>query len=78
MHLSSSPSDHRDLVALYDLGHIEPHSPGLIHWHPPGMEVLDRLSRWILDLHSSHGYRQVRSPILMSQSLWERSGHWEK
>ena len=24
MHLSSPLSDHRDLVALYDLGHIEP------------------------------------------------------
>lgn len=71
-------SDHRDIIALYDLGHIESHSPGLIHWHPAGMEVLDRLSEWILALHRQHGYQQVRSPILMSQSLWERSGHWEK
>lgn len=71
-------SDHRDIIALYDLGHIESHSPGLIHWHPAGMEVLDRLSAWILALHRNHGYQQVRSPILMSQSLWERSGHWEK
>jgi threonyl-tRNA synthetase len=77
---SASPVvvDHRDQVALYDLGHIQQHSPGLIHWHPNGMVVLDRLSNWILRLHQAQGYQQVRSPVLLSQHLWEQSGHWEK
>jgi threonyl-tRNA synthetase len=70
--------DHRDIVAAYDLGHIEQHSPGLIHWHPNGAMVLRKLEKWILDLHQSHGYHEVRSPALLSRELWERSGHWEK
>ena len=74
----SNICDHRDLISLYNLGHIEQHSPGLIHWHPSGMVVLDRLSDWILDLHKQKKYQQVKSPIILSQHLWEQSGHWEK
>lgn len=70
--------DHRDLVALYDLGHIEQHSPGLIHWHPNGARVLRRLEDWMLHLHQMHGYQQVRSPAMLSKALWQQSGHWDK
>lgn len=70
--------DHRDQVAIYDLGHIEQHSPGLIHWHPNGARVLRRLEDWMLRLHERQGYQQVRSPAMLSKALWEQSGHWEK
>ena len=70
--------DHRRLVAAYDLGHIEEHSPGLIHWHPAGVEVLRSLEGFVRDLHQSQGYQEVRSPALLSKALWERSGHWSK
>lgn len=70
--------DHRDIVSRYDLGHIEPHSPGLIHWHPAGVRVLRRLEQWVLDLHQRHDYEEVRSPAILSRELWEVSGHWDK
>lgn len=70
--------DHRDLIAQYDLGHIEQHSPGLIHWHPAGVKVLRRLEQWVLALHQQQGYQEVRSPAILSRELWEVSGHWDK
>lgn len=70
--------DHRRLIAAYDLGHIEEHSPGLIHWHPNGVRVLRRLEAFVRELHEAQGYQEVRSPALLSRALWERSGHWDK
>ena len=70
--------DHRLLISQYDLGHIEEHSPGLIHWHPNGQRVLRRLREYVLRLHEKHLYEEVSSPIILHRSLWERSGHWEK
>ena len=70
--------DHRELIALYDLGHIEEHSPGLIHWHAPGVRVLRKLEDYVRLLHEEKGYMEVRSPALLSKSLWEKSGHWDK
>ena len=70
--------DHRDLVSSYDLGHIEQHSPGLIHWHPNGVRVLRKLEDWIRALHAQNRYQEVRSPAILSKALWEVSGHWEK
>lgn len=71
-------SDHRNQIMAYDLGHIEEHSPGLIHWHANGVKVLRKLESWMLRLHEQYNYQEVRSPALLSKSLWEQSGHWEK
>lgn len=83
--LASSPAapvsegfDHRRLVQAYDLGHIEEHSPGLIHWHPNGVKVLRALEGFVRGLHEDQGYEEVRSPALLSRALWEKSGHWQK
>lgn len=70
--------DHRDIVRSLDLGHIQAHSPGLIHWHPGGAWVIGRLEQAIAGLHARHGYQQVRSPMLLARELWEKSGHWDK
>lgn len=70
--------DHRDLVQAMDLAHFEEHSPGVAFWHAAGVRVLRRLEAYCRQLHDSEGYDEVRSPLLLSRSLWERSGHWEK
>lgn len=70
--------DHRDLIQAYDLGHIEEHSPGLIHWHPNGQKVIKKLKSRVAALHEKRGYQEVSSPIILHRSLWEQSGHWDK
>ena len=71
-------ADHRDLVRAHDLGHIQEHSPGLIHWHPAGRRLIKRLQEDIGALHAAYGYEEVASPLIMHRSLWEQSGHWDK
>lgn len=70
--------DHRDLIQAYDLGHIEEHSPGVIHWHPNGQKVIKKLKHVLSNLHEEFGYQEVSSPMILHRSLWEKSGHWEK
>lgn len=73
-----SHHDHRRLLRALDLAHFEPHSPGVVFWHPAGLRVLRRLEACSRNLHESEAYEEVRSPQLLNQSLWERSGHWSK
>lgn len=74
----SAEHDHRSLVQAMNLAHFEEHSPGVVFWHPPGVVVIQRLEAFIRALHQHEGYNEVRSPQLLSRSLWERSGHWSK
>lgn len=76
--MNSSEISHRQLIQAYDLGHIEEHSPGMIHWHPNGIKVLNKLKSYVRQLHENHQYLEVSSPIILSKSLWEQSGHWDK
>lgn len=71
-------NDHRDLIQAMDLAHFEDHSPGVVFWHPAGVRVLRRLEDFCRHLHEQEDYQEVRSPQLLSRSLWERSGHWQK
>lgn len=70
--------DHRILIRQYDLGHIEEHSAGLIHFHPNGQKVFKKLRQYILGVHESACYQEVSSPILLHKEMWEKSGHWDK
>lgn len=70
--------DHRSLLQAMDLAHVEEHSPGVVFWHPLGVKMLRRLENFCRHLHEEEGYLEVRSPQLLSRSLWERSGHWQK
>lgn len=70
--------DHRKLIKQYDLGHIEEHSAGLIHFHPQGQKVFKKLRHYIADIHEQQGYQEVSSPVLLHKDMWVKSGHWEK
>src|SRR5574344_2045829 len=30
-----------------------------------------------LDVHKANGYKVIETPIMLSRSLWETSGHWD-
>jgi threonyl-tRNA synthetase len=70
--------DHRRLGRDLDLFHTSEVSPGAPFWHPRGMVVWNELSELWRELNRERGYREVRTPILYSIEVWERSGHWEK
>lgn len=69
--------DHRRLGRDLDLFSLHEEGPGFPFFHPKGMVVINAL----LDLwrreHRKRGYQEIRTPIILERSLWERSGHWD-
>ncbi|WP_199336653.1 aminoacyl--tRNA ligase-related protein [Oscillatoria sp. FACHB-1407] len=71
-------SDHRELARDMDLFHFEEHSPGMVFWHPQGLRLFHNVETFMRQVYQAHGFEEVRSPVALSRSLWERSGHWAK
>ncbi|NEP60137.1 MAG: threonine--tRNA ligase [Symploca sp. SIO2G7] len=70
--------DHRAIAKVMDLFHFEEHSPGMVFWHPMGLIVFRQIEEFMRQVYHSHGFEEVRSPVALSRSLWEKSGHWGK
>lgn len=70
--------DHRKLAKKFDLFHLQDDAPGMIFWHPHGWTIYRLIEQYIRDKIGSCGYQEVRTPQIVSRSLWERSGHWDK
>jgi threonyl-tRNA synthetase len=70
--------DHRKLGKELGLFHIEEESSGMIFWHEKGWTLFRLLENYIRDKVNKHGYHEVKTPVLLDRSLWEKSGHWEK
>lgn len=71
-------SDHRVLAREMDLFHIEEHSPGMVFWHPNGWRLFQGIEAFMRQVYEADGFEEVRSPLVLHRSLWERSGHWDK
>jgi threonyl-tRNA synthetase len=70
--------DHRKIGTALDLFHIDDENPGQIFWHPDGWTVYRLIEEYVRQKIKEDGYVEVKTPFLMPQSLWERSGHWAK
>ena len=44
---------------------------------PNGMVLKNILVDYWRDLHRKEGYVEIQTPIILTRSLWENSGHWE-
>ncbi len=70
--------DHRELARDMDLFHFEEHSPGMVFWHPQGLRLLRSIEDFMRQVYQAREFEEVRSPVVLNRSLWERSRHWEK
>ncbi len=70
--------DHRRLGTELDLFHLDPENPGQIFWHPHGWSLWRVIEDYVRIKVRHAGYQEVKTPFIMPQSLWERSGHWAK
>lgn len=71
-------NDHRKLGKQLDLFHIADENPGEIFWHPNGWTIYLEIQNYMRGRLKEFGYKEVNTPFVMPQSLWLRSGHWEK
>ncbi|MGQ9474461.1 MAG: threonine--tRNA ligase [Candidatus Caldatribacteriaceae bacterium] len=69
--------DHRKLGKELGLFSLHEEGPGFPFFHPKGMVVINTLLELWRKEHAKRGYYEIRTPIILEKSLWERSGHWE-
>ncbi len=69
--------DHRKIGAELDLFSIQEEGPGFPFFHPKGMILRNELLNFWREEHKKRGYDEVSTPIILSRTLWERSGHWD-
>jgi len=69
--------DHRKLGKQLDLFHLQDEAPGMVFWHPKGWIIWQQVEQYLRRVLSAAGYQEVRTPLIMELSLWERSGHWD-
>lgn len=70
--------DHRTLANKMDLFHFSPASPGQVFWHSAGWTMYQELTGLIREKLRQYNYEEINTPRLVSKSLYEQSGHWEK
>ena len=69
--------DHRKLGRQLDLFHLQEEAPGMVFWHPKGWTIWQQVEQYMRRVYQDNGYQEVRGPMILDRSLWERSGHWE-
>ena len=70
--------DHRKLAKKQDLFHFQVESPGMVFWHEKGWTIYRIIEDYIREKLAVHGYQEVRTPLVIDRSLWEKSGHMDK
>ncbi|WP_339046967.1 threonine--tRNA ligase [Candidatus Mesenet endosymbiont of Phosphuga atrata] len=70
--------DHRKIAKDMDLFHIQDEAKGQVFWHENGLIVYHVIESYIRKKLRKNGYNEVKTPILASKELWEKSGHWDK
>src|SRR5205085_9610564 len=68
--------DHRKLGRQLDLFHLQDEAPGMVFWHPKGWTIWQQVEQTMRKVYKNNGYQEVRGPMILDRSLWERSGHW--
>lgn len=69
--------DHRRLGKELDLFSFHDEGPGFPFFHARGMRVINALLDYWRAEHRAAGYEEIKTPIILERSLWERSGHWD-
>lgn len=69
--------DHRKIGREMDLFMTNEAGPGFPFWLPNGMRIRNSLMQYWQEMQDAYGYEQVQTPLILSRSLWEQSGHWD-
>ncbi|QJC27138.1 threonine--tRNA ligase [Anaplasma platys] len=70
--------DHRRIAKELEICHIQNEALGQVFWHDKGLTLFRTVEQYIRGKLRNHGYSEIKTPIMVDRSLWERSGHWDK
>jgi len=69
--------DHKKLGKELDLFMLAPEGPGFPFFLPKGMALRNALEDFWRKIHILHGYQEIKTPVILNEELWHRSGHWD-
>lgn len=69
--------DHRKLGKELDLFSMHEEGPGFPFFHSKGMIIRNEIEDFWRDEHIKDGYGEIKTPQILSKSLWLQSGHWD-
>ena len=70
--------DHRKLGREMDLFHFQQEAQGSVFWHPNGFTIYNQMEAYIRRRLNDADYKEIKTPQLIDNKLWEKSGHWGK
>jgi threonyl-tRNA synthetase len=69
--------DHRRLGPELGIFMLGPESPGMPFWLPEGTVLLRLCEAEVREQLRRGGYVEIKTPEVLDEELWHRSGHWE-
>lgn len=69
--------DHKKLGKELELFMMAPEGPGFPFFLPKGMVLRNLLEDYWRKIHKENGYVEIKTPIILNEELWHRSGHWD-
>ena len=69
--------DHRKIGKEMDLFAFHEEGPGFPFFHPNGMTLMNELLNWWRTVLEERGYGEIKTPLIMNEELWHKSGHWD-
>lgn len=69
--------NHRKLGKELELFMFSEEAPGMPFYLANGQIIRNELEGFLRNLQSAYDYKEVRTPLMMNQRLWEQSGHWQ-
>lgn len=68
--------NHRKLGKELELFMFSEEAPGMPFYLANGQILRNELESFLRELQARFDYKEVRTPLMMNQRLWEQSGHW--
>jgi threonyl-tRNA synthetase len=69
--------DHRKIGRELGLFTFHPWAPGSTFWLDAGTRLYNTLANYMREVLFPSGYKEVKTPLVFNQALWETSGHWQ-
>ena len=69
--------DHRVLGRQLDLFSFNKAGPGFAFMHAKGMIIWNAIVDFLRGIHDKYGYQEIKTPIILNEQLWHKSGHWD-
>ena len=67
--------DHRKIGKELDLFSFHPEAPADVFWHNKGYIIMREMFAYWREIHQRENYQEVRTPEILSNDLWQQSGH---